>query len=77
MRSHLEAGHIKVEGMLTPSLLSIASEFNVSISQVSLLLSVYHVTGVSISPIVGKLGDIYGKKRMLVIVLLIYADSLM
>ena len=62
-----------VEGMLTPSLLSIASEFKVSISQVSLLLSVYLVTGVSISPIVGKLGDIYGKKRMLVIVLLIYA----
>ena len=62
-----------VEGMLTPSLLSIASDFNVSISQVSLLLSVYLVTGVSVSPIVGKLGDIYGKKRMLVIVLFIYA----
>lgn len=62
-----------IEGMLTPSLPSIAKDFNVSISQVSLVLSVYLVTGVALSPIVGKLGDIYGKKKMLVIVLLIYS----
>ncbi len=64
-----------VEGMLTPSLPSIARTFGVSISQVSLVLSVYLVTGVGLSPIVGKLGDIYGKKKMLVIVLFIYAAA--
>jgi MFS family permease len=62
-----------IEGMLTPSLPGIASEFGVGVSQVSLVLSVYLVTGVALSPIAGKLGDIYGKKRVLTIVLAVYA----
>jgi MFS family permease len=62
-----------VEGMLTPSLPSIASEFKVSSSQVSLVLSSYLVGGVALTPIVGKLGDIYGKKKMLSISLIVYA----
>jgi MFS family permease len=62
-----------VEGMLTPSLPRIASDFGVDVSQVSLVLSVYLVTGVALSPIVGKLGDVYGKKRVLTTVLVIYA----
>ena len=64
-----------VEGMLTPSLPEIASEFGVSISSASLILSVYLVTGVALSPVVGKLGDIYGKKRVLTIVLLFYVAA--
>ena len=62
-----------IEGMLTPSLPSIAGDFGVSVSQVSLVLSVYLVTGVALSPIAGKLGDIYGKKRVLTAILVIYA----
>lgn len=62
-----------IEGMLTPSLPGIASEFGVGISQVSLVLSVYLVTGVALSPIAGKLGDVYGKKRVLSVVLVLYA----
>ncbi len=62
-----------VEGMLTPSLPSIASGFKVSISQVSLVLSSYLVGGVVLTPVIGKLGDIYGKKKMLSISLVIYA----
>ena len=64
-----------IEGMLTPSLLSIASNFNVDISQVSLVLSVYLVTGVALSPIAGKLGDVYGKKKVLTVVMVIYAAA--
>lgn len=64
-----------VESMLTPSLPSIASEFNVSASQVSLVLSMYMVSGVALNPIVGKLGDIYGKKRMFTYVLIFYASA--
>jgi MFS family permease len=64
-----------VESMLTPSLPSIASEFNVSASQVSLVLSMYMVSGVALNPIVGKLGDIYGKKRMFTYVLILYASA--
>jgi MFS family permease len=62
-----------IEGMLTPSLPTIAHDFKVTSAQVSLLLSAYLVGGVALTPVVGKLGDIYGKKRMLTIVLIIYA----
>lgn len=62
-----------VEGMLTPSLPSIAHGFKVSISQVSLVLSSYLVGGVALTPVVGKLGDIYGKKRILSVSMIIYA----
>lgn len=61
-----------IEGMLTPSLPSIASDFGVNVSQVSLILSIYLVTGVALSPIAGKLGDVYGKKRVMTVVLAIY-----
>ncbi|AKA49507.1 permease [uncultured archaeon] len=61
-----------VEGMLTPSLPSIAGDFHVTISQVSLVLSTYLVGGVAFTPIVGKLGDIYGKKKVLTAILFIY-----
>lgn len=62
-----------VEGMLTPSLPTIELEFGITPGQASLILSAYIVTGVALSPIVGKLGDIYGKKRVLGYVLAIYA----
>jgi MFS family permease len=64
-----------VEGMLTPSLPSIAEGFDVTVSQVSLVLSTYLITGVALSPIVGKLADIYGKKKMMAIVMVIYAGA--
>jgi len=64
-----------IEAMLTPSLPSIAAQFNVSEAQVSLVLAVYLVSGCALAPIIGKLGDIYGKKRVLVYVLIIYAAS--
>jgi MFS family permease len=62
-----------VEIMLTPSLRSIASDFNVTSGQVSLILALYTVFGTAITPIVGKLGDIYGKKRVLMYVLVAYS----
>ena len=63
-----------VEGMLTPSLRSIMQTFNgITEAQVSLVLSTYLVGGVAMTPIVGKLGDIYGKKKMLTITMVTYA----
>ncbi|MFZ0699370.1 MAG: MFS transporter [Thermoplasmata archaeon] len=64
-----------IEAMLTPSLPSIAAQFNVSEAQVSLVLAVYLVSGCALAPIIGKLGDIYGKKRVLIYVLVIYTVS--
>jgi MFS family permease len=68
----LAASVMYVEIMLTPSLPQIEKQFNVSNGQVSLILSLYTVFGTAINPIVGKIGDIYGKKRTLLIVLIAY-----
>jgi predicted MFS family arabinose efflux permease len=62
-----------VESMLTPALPSIAKEFNITSAQATLILSLYLVSGTALNPIIGKLGDMYGKKRMLMVILPIYA----
>jgi MFS family permease len=73
--SGLVAIVLYIEGMLTPSLPSIASEFGVTIAQVSLVIALYAVSGTALIPIVGKLGDIYGKKRVLTYILVFYAAA--
>jgi len=70
--SMLAAFVLYVDIMLTPSLPRIASDYNVTISEVSLVISLYTVFGTAVNPIVGKLGDIAGKKRVLIVVLIIY-----
>ncbi len=66
-----------VEGMLTPSLIQIGRDFGLNPkdapAELSLILALYAVSGTALNPVVGKLGDIYGKKRVLTYVLLIYA----
>jgi MFS family permease len=62
-----------VEGMLTPSLPTIQSDFHVDTAQVTLIISAYAIAGVALSPVVGKLGDIYGKRKVLMGTMLAYA----
>jgi MFS family permease len=64
-----------IEGMLTPSLFTIQRDFGVDSAQASLIISVYAISGVALSPVVGKLGDIYGKRRVLMGVMLGYAAA--
>jgi MFS family permease len=61
-----------IEIMLTPSLPKISSDYGIDAAQASLILSLYTVFGTAINPIVGKLGDIYGKKKILTYVLVAY-----
>lgn len=63
---------VYVDIMLTPALPKIVSEYGVDIDQASLLISLYTVVGVAVTPIFGKLGDIYGKKRVMMWILVIY-----
>ncbi|MCI4323288.1 MAG: MFS transporter [Thermoplasmata archaeon] len=63
---------VYIDVMLTPALPTIAAEYGVSIAQTSLLISLYTVFGVAVMPIIGKLGDIYGKKRVMVLTLAAY-----
>lgn len=63
---------VYVDIMLTPALPKIVTEYGVNIDQASLLISLYTVVGVAVTPIFGKLGDIYGKKRVMMWILVIY-----
>ena len=64
-----------IEGMLTPSLYKIQSEFGIDAAQATLIISVYAVSGVALSPVIGKLGDIHGKRKVLSAVMLCYAAA--
>jgi len=50
------------ESMLIPSLPTMTNDFNVNTATVSWVLTAYLISGVIANPIIGKLGDIYGKK---------------
>jgi len=61
------------EAMLLPSLPKIQEEFNVTPADASWILTVYLVVGTISAALFGSLGDMFGKKRMLVLVLSIYS----
>lgn len=61
------------EAMLLPSLPKIQEEFNVTPAEASWILSIYLIVGTISAALFGSLGDIYGKKRMLLLVLSIYS----
>jgi MFS family permease len=63
---------VYVDVMLTPALPAIVNEYHITIDQASLLISLYTVVGVAVIPIFGKLGDIYGKKRVMMYILVAY-----
>ena len=63
---------VYIDVMLTPALPTIAREYRVDIATTSLLISLYVVFGVAVMPLIGKLGDIYGKRRVLLWTLALY-----
>ncbi len=63
-----------VETMLVPALPTLVAFFGgVPYTTIAWVVSAYLLVGVSLTPLFAKLGDIYGKKRILVVVLSIYA----
>jgi MFS family permease len=63
-----------VETMVVPAFLKFYEFFgNPPYSLVAWILSAYLVVGVVATPIFGKLGDIFGKKRILIITLAVYS----
>lgn len=63
------------ESMLIPSLPTIQAEFNSTVTWTSWILSIYLVVGAVSTPIFGKLGDTYGKKKLLVICMSLYTSG--
>ena len=61
------------ETMLIPAIPDLIKEFHVSYSMSSWILTAYLITGAVMTPIAGKLSDIYGKKRILLFIMIIYA----
>ena len=63
-----------IETMLVPALPTLASFFDgASYTTVAWVLSLYLLVGVCTTPIFAKLGDLYGKRRILLVVLAAYA----
>ncbi len=62
-----------LQTMVAPALPEIQHELGASPTTVSWVLTVYLLTASIATPILGRLGDIFGKERMLVIVLCVFA----
>ncbi|MGN6559336.1 MAG: MFS transporter [Candidatus Nitrosocosmicus sp.] len=62
-----------VETMVSPALPDLIKDFNISYSSASWNLTSYLVVAVVTTPILGRLSDIYGRKKILLIGLIIYA----
>ncbi|MCE9653191.1 MAG: MFS transporter [Nitrosarchaeum sp.] len=60
------------ETMILPAIPDFIRDFGISYSTSSWLLSAYIIAAAVMTPIAGRLSDIYGKKKMLLIVMAIY-----
>lgn len=60
------------ETMLIPAIPILIDDFNVSYGLSSWILTSYLIAGAVMTPISGKLSDIFGRKRILLIIMIIY-----
>jgi EmrB/QacA subfamily drug resistance transporter len=62
-----------LQSLVAPALPNIQQELDASTAGVAWLLTAYLLSASVATPILGRMGDLYGKKRLLVIVLLVLA----
>ena len=62
--------------MVAPALPAIQKELGTSATEVTWVLTVFLLTASIATPIVGRLGDMFGKERVLLAVLGVFADRL-
>ncbi|MEP0825190.1 MAG: MFS transporter [Nitrososphaera sp.] len=65
------------ETMILPAIPDFIREFNISYSMSSWLLSAYIIAAAVMTPIGGRLSDIYGKKKILLIVMAAYTVGIL
>lgn len=65
------------ETMILPAIPDFIRNFGISYSTSSWILASYIIAGAVMTPIAGKLSDIYGKKKMLLVVMAVYAAGIM
>jgi EmrB/QacA subfamily drug resistance transporter len=66
-----------LQTMVAPALPAIQHELGATPTEVSWVLTAYLLTASVATPVLGRLGDIFGKERMLVLVLLLFAAGLL
>jgi len=66
-----------VEIMIVPALPTMAQDFPAQVDWLPWVLSIYLLVGAVATPLVGKLGDIHGKKKVLIAVMVIYVVALL
>lgn len=64
------------EMMILPAIPDLIHQFNINYSTSIWILSSYIIAGAIMTPIAGKLSDLYGRKRILLIVMAIYSIGL-
>ncbi len=65
------------ETMILPAIPDFIKDFDITYNTSSWILSSYLIAGAVATPIVGKLSDVYGKKRVLLIVMAVYASGVL
>jgi len=65
------------ETMVLPAIPDFIKDFSISYNTSSWILSLYLIAGAVMTPIAGKLSDIYGKKKILLIVMMIYSAGIL
>lgn len=65
------------ETMVLPAIPDFIKDFGITYNVSSWILSSYLIAGAVMTPIAGKLSDVYGKKKILLIVMMIYAAGIL
>src|SRR3954447_12306716 len=60
-----------LQSLVAPALPDIQQSLNTSVSSVSWVLTAYLLSASIATPLIGRLGDMYGKERLLVLVLVL------
>ncbi|HZD34738.1 MAG TPA: MFS transporter [Nitrososphaeraceae archaeon] len=65
------------ETMILPAIPDFVEDFDISYDSSSWILAIFLVTGAVMTPIAGKLADVYGKKKMLLVILGTYGIGIL
>ena len=65
------------ETMVQPALLDFVNDFHITYETSSWILSAFLISGAVMTPIAGKLSDIYGKKKVLLVVMAVYCSGVL
>ena len=60
------------ETMLLPAIPDIIRDFHIDYNTSAWILTAYLISGAVVTPIAGKLSDIYGRKKILLAIMIIY-----